>query len=479
MVQAEIFLMRNRGTIILVVAVLLSVGYAVYDYQSEKSNEKTKVEQSRLVKFDKDQIDEFEIKKMADPALVVERTQEGWKLKAPIQETGDQSAIQDYLDGVTLEFSHETVKKGAGIDWKIYGLANPAGTLSFKINNGQELKIDVSSSKNFAGDSYVRVQGEDQVYLASSTWLTRLDKKPLEFRDKRILKKSAAVVQSMKLIRSGESFVLEKKNGLWTVPENPTWKLDQTRCDELVYLLNTVKIVEFSKEGAISAADLKNFGLNKPELSVEVELKEKQKWKALFGTTPKKDVFVQTFEPSRVLKITPVDMEKFLKVSVESLRDRHEPFNFNKTLVKKIQVLNGQYRAEFSSKGDDWVLGNEDKNLEYQADRGKAVFALTRSLEVADFGPVAKGGSNLDQEIRFLDDQGKIIYSIKFLRSYKKTIDGMVKAFVLTKTSTFDQEVGIDEGTFRGIGLDSVVKMHENKQEDKVANKVSDKAGNK
>ncbi len=469
--------MKNKSALILIVTTILTVGYSIYDFQSEKKSEKAHAEQNRLVKFDKDQISEFEISKTGGTGFVVERSPEGWKIKSPIQETADQAACQDYIDGVVLEQSKDSVKKGAGIDWKIYGLDQPAGTLSFKINSGQSLKIEVSAKKNFAGDSYLRIQGEEQVFLAAATWLSKTEKRLFAFRDKRILKKSAAQIGFFKYDHGKENFRIEKKDSQWTAPVKPSWKLDQTRSNEFVYMLNTVNAIDFSKEGVASPNELKEFGLNKPEFTIEVGLKDQTPSKVVFASNQKKESFVQTFDPHRILKIASQDMDKFLKMSLEAFRDRHEPFDFDKTHVKKMHILNGDLTADFILKNDDWVVDNQDKTLDYQVDRPKAILALVRNLEIMDFEPEhgIEKGQGLNQNVQFIDEQGKIVYEIKFFSTYKKTIEGLPKIYVQAKSSTYPSMVGVDEGSFRSIGLESIVK----KKEEKVSEKSSEKPSNK
>lgn len=455
--------MRNKGTIALVVAVLLSVGYAIYDYQSEKSEEKKNNEISRVLRIDKDQISEFSIVNANGQSMTVERSAEGWKLTQPMAEVADQVAVQDYLDGVALETTKETVKSGGPIDWKIYALDKPAGTLKFKVNSGQEFNVDVSTKKNFSGDSYIRIQGEDKVYLAASTWLTKCEKRLIDFRDKRILRKAAVTIQDFRFQRGGTSVDVEKKENIWVALAQPSWKLDQSKSSEFVYMLNTVNAIEFAQEGGVmTLAQLKNFGLQNPKFSIQVSLKDTVKDKFVFGTNAKNEHFVQTFNPPRVLRISAQDMDKFEHITLESFRDRHEPFDFDKTHVKKIHVVNGSLTADFILKNGDWVLAQTNKDWDYQLDRPKALVALIRNLEVQDFHPTDSGvqkGQDLNQSVDFLDENDARIYQAQFFKTYIRSEQGMNKSFVLAKTSGFPTEIGVDEGTYRAIGIDTIVKI--------------------
>jgi hypothetical protein len=451
--------MRNKGLVTLCTAAVLAVGYAVYDFQSEKSTEKKKAEQSRLVAFDKDQISSFEVQPAGIPAIHVDRTPEGWKLTKPVQEVADQSAADDYVGGTVLEQSKDLVKSGADIDWKIYGLDQPKAVLIFTVNSGSEIKVDVSEKKNFAGDSYARVEGVDKVYTVANTWFLRANKRSFDFRDKRLLKKSAATIQSFRSIRGDRVVAVEKKDNVWISPLHPDWKLDQVKTNEAVYMLNTVNALEFSKEGAPTNSELKSFGLNQPRFVIEAVLKEDKKWKASFVEHDKKR-FVLISDPPQVLQISAQDMDKMGNLTLENLRDRHEPFNFDKALAKKLHIKNGDLSVDFELKGEDWTLLNEDKSLEYQAERPKSVLALVRNLEAMDYEPPAQKDikPNVHEAVTFYGADGKPVIEIVFSGSYKKKVDGIDKNFVLAKSSLFATPVGVDEGTLRAIGLESIVK---------------------
>jgi len=75
--------MKNRGFLILGSLVILVGGYAAYDYWSDHHDSNLKAERSRLVKFDKDQIQDVILSRGTDK-IHLQRTQEGWKITEPI-----------------------------------------------------------------------------------------------------------------------------------------------------------------------------------------------------------------------------------------------------------------------------------------------------------------------------------------------------------------------------------------------------------
>ncbi len=479
---------RPYGTWVLVGLVLLSVGYVVYDLESQKASEKTKLEEGRLIKLDKGQISRFEISVAAagssshqagsamKQVVSVDRAKEGWSISSPLSELADQMAVQDYIDGSVSEQSLKVVKEGPQIDWAIYGLDKPIGLLSFQGNSGQVLKIYVSPKKNYEGDSYLRVDGEEKVHLASSTWFTRAEKKPFDFRDKRLLKKSSRQVTSLRVKWAPQakqkSFEMLKKEDNWKVSsavlsQLEKWKFDQSKISDFVDLLNSAKITEFSKEGKVGSRDLKLFGLDRSNLTVEASLNNETTFKMKMSPDvgSKKENYVQLFDPPGIFKISDSDMKRFVRARPDEFRDSREPFAIDKSKVKKIRFTSQGLAADFILKDGTWVLDKEDKNLEYQTSRLVSILDSIGNLEVGDFDPdsTEKNLGNPSRKMELLDEQRKLILSIGFFKTYSKMVNKSQKSFLLVKASSHPREVGIDEKTYQSMGMEFLVKQRPKK----------------
>lgn len=459
---------RNHKTLIMLAVVALTVGYAVYDFQNEKATENAKSENSRVLPIEKDQVQEVLLTRFDSSASApteifkLQRTQEGWKIAAPIEEVADQNATVDFVEGVTLEKSKDLVKQGAGIDWKLYGLDKPKAILQFKLNSGTEYKILISASKNYSGDPYIRVEGQDKVLVGNTTWNQKIEKRPFDFRDKRIMNKSAVSITKFQLLQSGAKFdkkqiTLLKKDSNWELLEKPDWIVDQNKASEVVYMLNSTNVLEMTQENEIKLTDLKKYDLDKPLFKVQVNLEKDKKWSADFSKTPQGEHFILISEPKRIVKIAAQDFDKFQKVTMDYFRNRRFAFNFNREDVKKVHVEISDLKADFEKKNDEWIVVNPDSKYSYDSARVMAVVALVRNLDVGDFEPKQTDLSAAKYKIRFDSEDGKNILTSEFGEIYQKKEGEITKAFLLAKTSLSKTLFGVDEGSFKAMGLESLV----------------------
>lgn len=459
--------MKNKGLIILTSAVALVVGYAVYDFQSEKSAEKTKAEQATLLKMDKDQINDFVIQRLDEAPLHLSRDGDGWKIQEPVKENADQGATQDFVEATTLEKSKDVAKEGADIDLKLFGFDPPKAKITFKNNSDQSKTFLISTKKNYSGDPYVKIDGENKIFVGAGTWTARAEKKAFDFQDKRFMRFAAAKVNKVKLTRGKESLLVEKKDSIWFSPSRVDWKLDQTKSSEITYMLNNVTALEFIKD-----SDLKKYGLQKPTMSIEVGLmltdeeskKTKSIWNADFGINDKKDHYVKNSD-GLILKISPQDFEKFLKLDLEGLRDRKEAFHFSKDDIKKAEITLPEIQGQFELQDGNWKNLKEDSSLEVKPENIRALISQLRNFELFDF-ETHKSLSEFESmtpKSRFLfkNSSGQMIFQLDVSSSYKKKIDGVEKTLIYAKTNLYPSVIGLDESHMNALNLKDLMKKKE------------------
>ncbi len=211
--------MKKDKLLFLAIMVSLVVGYAIYDYRNEISQNLKMQEKAVLLNWNKDQIRSVKIEiqqaDKADLETVVELEKKdaqapelpGWFLKTPLVERARGQAVDDFVEGIVTEKSIETVVEAKEIskrkeisknnpedkpqltepDWTAFGLDKPLGQVTLKNNLGEVSVFTVGSIKNFQGDAFLRKGDEKKVYLVSSTWLKKIESKAIDFRDKHLI----------------------------------------------------------------------------------------------------------------------------------------------------------------------------------------------------------------------------------------------------------------------------------------------------
>jgi hypothetical protein len=389
---------KRRQLGIFTAIVGLVVGYAIYDYRSVLNEAKSTTEKRRLFSADPSQVQKV-ILKADGQTIEVERDEKGWKMNSPVKDWADGQAIEKFIEGISTENSQETVSEGDQLEWGNFGLDQPKGEIELILNSGEKHRFAIGQRKNYQGDAYLRKNDESKVLIASSTWFSKIDKTSLEFRDKRLMRRSNAATEKVSFEKGTEKFQLVKKDGQWQMARNPEWKLDQNKVRELISQLNSTEILEFIAEGDAKPEELKKWGLlpGQFRLTVEAAAETKLKpWTADFSFLSDKVARVHVSEPDFVLKLAPSELEKFQILRADSFRDRSEPFHFDKTKVKKIELRLGQKKVELKS---------EDE-------KGAQIIGLLEKMTIADFS--SSQSARLDQEILLQDEAGKDIFRLKW-----------------------------------------------------------------
>ncbi len=331
------------------------VGYAIYDYSSAERLEKENSKKNLLLSFPSDQISSFHLRS-GDTEIELQKTTDGWKMLKPAQDTADKLAANQFVEGLGFEKSLAVAMEGESVDLSPFGLDQPQGVLTVTNNAGEKTEFKIGSVRNFQGDSFLQRNNEKKVLIASSTWFSKLGKKPMEFRDKRLMRLPNAKAEKIIFERGKEKFELAKKEGQWILSAHPQWKLNQNRVRELLAMLNATEIIEYIVEGDAKTEELRKWGLLKPDMKLSVSVQDSPLWTAEFAVAADHVHRARVSQPPFVFKISPADSNKFFEMTADSFRDRSEPFDFDKNQVREIQVRVAKQSVNF--KADDEKVKN-------------------------------------------------------------------------------------------------------------------------
>ncbi|MFN7729157.1 MAG: DUF4340 domain-containing protein [Bdellovibrio sp.] len=465
--------MKHKSWLLVGSATVLAVGFAFYDFQSEKKNEELKSEKAKLVVFPVDQINQVEIlssdvvtsQKGKDPLLFnkirLKRSADGWRLEEPIQELADQNQVQDFVEGVATEQASDVLMENEEIDWKVFGLDEPKGQVTVQNNLGEKITLFVSSKKNFQGEAFIRRDQGQKVFLASSNWFSRLEKQYFDFRDKKLLRKSMSGIESLTYTKGGEKLTLNYADTKWTSAEHPDWKLDQNKVRDVLGLFNSNLVTEFVKEAAPTTEELKKWGLQKPLASALMQFKDGTSFTADLGVDTDKYYYVLTSEPVQVVKIAAVDSSKFLGVRLDILRDRKQPFDFVKADILKIEVHGPEGLTVMDFDGKTWkAMAKADPALNLSAELASTLIDRLQALQVAEFMD-RKGDVEPEpktRSVRLFKAKDELVFELKLGEPQKKKVEGRDRSLVMARSHLYPDSFTLDAVSVRGLNLESFLK---------------------
>lgn len=305
--------MKVKGRTILVLCLILFGGYALYDFQQDKKKEEKTMEEVRLLTVNYDQVNQVDIQK-GDDKITLKRTVDGWVLEAPLQDLADNTVVDDFVKNTVPERIIEVAKEGDGIDWALYGLDKPLGTITYKTSANTVNVFEISEKTNIEDNVFARRDKENKVLVLNSVWKSRVNKTALDFRDRRFMRHKIASVDFVKVKNSSGVVELQRVEGQWIVPSKKELKLDQNKVRELLTAIADARADEII-EGSNKSKGLKSL------FSMELTLADK-KWTAEVGQAKDLAIFADVSEPQFQLKMEAGALDKFIKLKVEDLKEQ-------------------------------------------------------------------------------------------------------------------------------------------------------------
>ena len=226
-----------------------------FDYRREEKGEQQKEVDFQILKFDREQINMLEIDKK-DEKILLQKNEKGWSLLEPIQDRGDSEQIEDLIKSIADEKMLAVAKESDHLsetDLNEYGLDQPLATYIVKNNLGQSKKIVIGTQKNFEGNSFMRIDSENKVYVASAVWLKKAENKLIYYREKRLYRFPLADVTGIKVTSLHDQFQLKRKANVWFSDQHE-YVLDQNKLRETLRKISESTIQDYVFDGEPSAA---------------------------------------------------------------------------------------------------------------------------------------------------------------------------------------------------------------------------------
>src|SRR6266508_6343733 len=180
--------MNWRTTLILAVVVLAVFAYLRFFEMKQPSTEEARRQSQNVVNFERSKVDGIIIQN-GDEKIELRRRDNKWRLETPIKDQADSSLIDNLLRDLG-NWQKEGTISAKEIDadkskLSEYGLNKPRLRLKLL---GQDKPPAILFGKDAAleGKMYVRFEDSKETYLAGQSIKKEIDKKPEEFRDRKL-----------------------------------------------------------------------------------------------------------------------------------------------------------------------------------------------------------------------------------------------------------------------------------------------------
>ena len=354
-------------------------------------------EAQNVVHFDREKIEGIIIQN-GDDKIDVRKRGDKWRLEMPIKDQADASAVNNLL------LDLENWQKEASISVKEmeadksklsdFGLAQPK--LRLKLS-GDKAPPEIFFGKDAAveGKMYVRFANSKETFLVDQSVKKAIDKKPEEFRDRKLTDLILAQVVRVVLKTSAGEMELQKQADHWEITKPLHARADDQKVNDLVAQITTARIQQFIAD---DKGDLHPYGLADARGSITLFTQEDKSGAPgqtlQIGGAPEKEkdqVYVR-FASRGFVYTLPKKIEELLNIKPDDLRDRHLARVDTKFLDRVTIDAPGKGKTVLARKDENWTISNRN-NIAANSTEARHLIEMIQNEQVTKF--VENVASNL------------------------------------------------------------------------------------
>ncbi len=452
--------MKFKRTLIFAFAfILFAAGVYFLDYRKDEKSEQDKEIDLQILKFDREQINMLEISKKGEK-IVLQKSDKGWSLLEPIQDRADNEQIEELIKSISDERMIAVAKESAQLseaDLAEYGLDQPLATYIIKNNLGLTKKISIGTQKNFEGNSFLRTDSDNKVYVAASAWFTKAENKLIYYREKKLYRQPLADVVGVKVDSLRDSFEINRDANVWTSPQLEH-VLDQNKVRETLRKIAESPIQDYVFDGEPSSALIAEKGLEKKP-SVRVEFKTGDtSWSVLININENDNaVYALTDRPTRLVKLDPALWEFLGDLTSDSLRDRVSVTRFNLDTVSKVFVKYKGQEINLEKSQDKWKIKNTEDFS--QNENFTHILNKVHDLQISEFLDKRNGANFKGTDMIILKSaEDNLVFQINWGPEFKMKKLGKEKDYFYSRTQISSSIFAIEKDKIEAIGLDKIFK---------------------
>src|SRR6266536_105140 len=258
-----------RSTIVLLVVLAGLGGYIYYTWNTPQTSDTAKKTEKVFASLKADQIEELKVTSASGEATVLKKESGTWQMTQPLTAKADESEVSGITSALSSVDMTRVVDENPS-SLNDYGLSNPKIEIDFKASGDKDYKKLFLGEKTPTGsDLFAKRNDDKKVFTIPAFQETTFSKDAFALRDKVVLKFDREKVDALDVSTAGKDLVVAKDGGDWKITKPVATKADYGTVEGLVGKLQTLQMKSIAAD-APTAADLKKFGLEKPEATVNI-----------------------------------------------------------------------------------------------------------------------------------------------------------------------------------------------------------------
>jgi hypothetical protein len=329
--------MRGLRSTIALLVVLIGLGAYIYFVTWKKpATESAASKQEKVfAPVQEDKIDELRIKSASGDTTALKKADGGWQIITPVTARADESAVS----GITSGLSSITVTRVVDekpSDLKEYGLGDPRIDVGFKAAGDKDFRHLLLGEKSPTGsDLFAQRAGENRVFLIPAFQEQTFNKSTFDLRDKTLIKFERDKVDGIEVVAGGKPLQVAKDGSEWKIAKPVQARADFGSVEGLIGRLQSVQMKSIVT-GEPSPADLKKYGLDKPETTVTLSLGSARATLLVGGKADDNSVYVRDASKPTVMTMESALADE-LKKGADEYR-RKDIFEFRAFNATRLEV---------------------------------------------------------------------------------------------------------------------------------------------
>jgi hypothetical protein len=392
--------MGAKSTLALAVILAAIVGY-IYFIDSKTPVGDTEAKAKAFTGITADDIEELQIKADNGETSRLQKVDGKWQLVEPVKADADNTEVSNIASSLATIDIQRVVDENAS-NMKEYGLDPARVEVAFRAKGRQELQRFQLGEKTPAGaDIYARLPGQNRVFLVNSFLDSTCNKNTLALRDKRALAIERDKVDSLSLVKTGQTLQFTKRGSEWRIVSPVAARADFGTVESSLERVASLQMLTIVGE---NAGDLQKYGLDKPSATITVGLGS-SKATLLLGKTEDAVVYARDISRPLVFTVAPT-------LTTDLFKDVNE--------YRRKDLFDSR---SFTTQRITFARPSESISLEKSKDKdGKEIW---------------KNGGGKAIDAAKADDLLAKIGSLQ-AAMFKATADPALKTPVLTVTAAFD-----------------------------------------
>jgi hypothetical protein len=336
--------MRGLRSTIALIVVLAGLGAYIYFVTSKmpaggSATEDTKKEKV-FAAVQPDKIEEVKVSTAAGDTTTLKKDGSTWKITQPSELPASESDVSQLTSALgQVEIDRVIDENPSNLN--DYGLSNPRVEVDFKAAGDKDYrKLYIGEKTPTGGDFFAKRNDEKKVFLIPAAQDTAFNRTTFDFRDKTLLKFERDKVDAIDITTGGKAIAIAKEGGDWKLSKPVQTKADFGSVEGLVGRLQTVQMKSIAADN-VAPADLKKYGLDKPEATVTLALGSAKATLLFGGKAADNTVYARDASKNTVVTVESALLDD-MKKGADDYR-RKDVFEFRPFNATRVEITrNGQ-----------------------------------------------------------------------------------------------------------------------------------------